>query len=350
MTAKSNNLKNTIHKAARVGAAAYKVFKKAQNQKNARAITIREPLQLVDGQHTGETLYNKKTRISKSQIKKRKFALKVEKALQAKTPINTWVEYGNSFSSSGRQVLVTPVGYSTNDANSFQIDSRSNWLLHPGYAWFNSGATNTYPNGPLDRLKNDILFPSNSSASEINASIRTTHARMDCKIKNTSTTGLWYSVYTFVAAQDIEDLDFRDVGTACASLSTAPIGKNYLNASYANKANMAIAGHSPLDFPGLGLYWKQETKTKIFIPTGGLVEFNFPKCRTPSFAFENMHSWAMKGKTQCLFIQIEGFTSEITGIGSGISIVEVDKTYHYKVASKAKPDEMNNPLTTRLQL
>jgi len=308
-------------------------------------VDIKNPLNIVDSQTTAETLYAKKRKVSKTKVKEKRFAKKVNKALSLRIPINSWVEYSNNDAPGTGVDTITNIGVvGFNDQNQMYSNSKSMYILQGGYSWNPLNLeTKKYPWGVFLCAENS--FGPTEGAQQNTIDFQTTYASATLKLWNVTGAGsdpaegcpLWVNVYTFVAAQDILSADWKDIPTAISNLVQEYSG--WTLAGYTSENSQRISGTTPLDFPGLGKYWTQESKTRIYMGIGAQAEVKIPKVRTPTwkgtthFQKFGTNSWvqnyAYKGRTQCIYITADGFTRTL-GLNSQALRAEVDAQYHYK--------------------
>jgi len=315
-----------------------------------RSVRVTDPLHAVDVVNNVETLYAKKSKISKSKIKQRKFARKITKALEVDIPFHSWSQYSNSSATTGYDQLVSAIA--ANDSTQFFTGDFEQYIIHGGMNWTmrTGGALAPYPAGALFLMAGDATLGTGApfQVPDDSIGLKTTHVRATIKLKNNTTvpTGYWVNVYTFVAAQDITDVNYKTPAaaiTTCLALNANVFG----TVGYGTRMSQSICGFSPLDSQGLGKYWKQESKTRLYLPSNGEMELDWPKLRKPHFKLRTDIQWAYKGKTQGMYITVDGFMGTVA-ITNNVLKVEIDKTYHYKPDRGVKVNELDAESTRLL--
>jgi len=329
-----------------------------------KKVDVKNPLNIVDSQTTAETLYAKKRKVSKTKIKEKRFAKKVNKALSLRIPINSWVEYSNSDSgNSGNDTIlnVSPIAF--NDSNQFYSNSKSMYILQGGSSWQAAGGLVKYPWG-VYACADHISGPAEAAQQNM-IDFQTTYASVTLKLWNVSGAGsdpaqgcpLWVNVYTFVAAQNISAAEWKDIPTSISNLVQEY--NPWSLTGYTQEQSQRISGTTPLDFPGLGKYWTQESKTRIYMGIGSQAEVKIPKVRTPTWKGTDFQrfgtstyqpNWAYKGRTQCIYITADGFTRTLD-VNSQALRAEVDAQYHYKFMTNSTGEmPMSEAKMTRIPM
>jgi len=225
-----------------------------KNLKPAK-VDVKNPLNIVDSQTTAETLYAKKRKVSKTKIKEKRFAKKVNKALSIRIPINSWVEYSNNDAGNSGVDTITnlsPVAF--NDSNQFYSNSKSMYVLQGGVNWQAATGLQKYPWG-VYFCAESIVGPTIGGQQNM-IDFQTTYASATLKLWNVTGAGsdpaegcpLWVNVYTFVAAQDIMAPEWKDIPTSISNLVNEY--QAWSLGGCTNENSQRISGTTPLDFPG----------------------------------------------------------------------------------------------------
>lgn len=306
---------------------------------------------VTDTIKTISSVNKKKKGMSKAKKREVKFAKKVQTALTKPMPSNIWTESTSTLAGS-LDITLTNGTANSDTINQFYTSSHAGLVLNPGQLWKTGGGTNfsMYPYAPLALVASDATLQLHAETGM--SKLRTIVCRAKIRLYNNQVTQnpATYTVYTFVAACDISDAAYCDPITAINTLETAVHALT--STGYTNRSWIGYTGVSPLDIPGLGKYWKQETRETIFLNPSAEATFDWPRPRRPNFAFAECDGkYAIKHKTQAMFVVCNtGNTTNPIPASNIVGSLTVAKTYHYKWFAGEEPNSAMYPMSTRLVL
>lgn len=340
-----HTVQTVANTAAALGRAVNQVRLGAQNGSRAR-----DPAHIVDSTQTAETLYSKKRKISKRKIKRVKFAKKINEALREDYKISTWQELGNTTTATGYIMIRNPStndGGIQNDINQFFTSASNNaqmLVINGGGAWTATGGIRKYPYGVYTQVDA-------AGGNPENFVLHTTHVVGNLRLHSVQNIcPIWVNVYVFTAAQQIENSNESTIAGVATNMIAAWTA--YPTAGYNTEVAFNRGNTTPLDFPGMGAYWKQESKTRIYMGPGAQTEMIVPRLRRCTFKKDECETnvWAIKGKTQCVFITVDGLTGQIP-VDTDVLKVSLDMTYHYKPKWTATGDRpVSEAVMTRISM
>jgi len=302
--------------------------------KAARATTQEAaPKGTVTAHHDLSRVF-KKRKISKSKIRKIKFAKRVQQAQSSDQPFST-------FSQTCDQVVTF--------VKNTNVQSSEQWAsTNPGNQnsfMINYGA-NLYPSGDLPRMmdywRDPLLFTpvgagggaigAPSQAHPQNFKLHLGHHRFNINVTNVAPAALTYDIYQFVAAQDISDGNYQSPAQAWSYLmaqeDTVRDGLKPVPESN---------GLTPLDVPEFGRYWRLLKKDRVLLSAnGGTTDIQMtglhPRVVERGRLIEN---FAVKGLTQAFLViggigDTEGLPNGATpGTPYVITRISWNKVWHF---------------------
>jgi len=330
----SGRVRKQTHKKAalHVGFKDWKIGGAYEHREDLARDDANHPDNIVSSANPIRRISTASGKITKKKIRAKKFANKVQKALQSAAPINVWHQYGDDGSANWHDQIINAV--TPSGRNQFISGSKSMYVMNPGDQWLSTTSSQRlYPWGPLYLTQAAIGDTAVTLTRNVEAdTLITTHARGDYSLYNNSTIPLCVDIYTFIAAVDIADSAYKDPITTMNTLLASPNWvKAYGTALYTNTFGMTTKGITPLDVPELGKYWKQQTKTRVNISSGAQDYFTFPQLRKCHFTEPGMNNmYAIKGKTQAMFIVCNSANASTLLTVANVLDVVGTQDYHYK--------------------
>lgn len=273
----------------------------------------------------------KRKPMSKSKVRKIKFAKKVNDATKVEQPFSLYHE-----------TQLTPA-YIQRLSN-LTIDDQ--WVAGDGSQFgINYGSLVNSSGYDLPYFASRLRIPLSSTNADINtgaaraislkdAKIHITHNRMSLAITNIQGyAGIW-EVYQFVAAENITQSGHKNPYSSWVTcLTNTP---EYI----AGSTNTPLRnGMTPLDAPGFGRYWRLIKKDRVLLAGGGTTELVMSGLHKRTVTNDDLtNNYAVKGLTQ-YFLVVGGIGDNQSFIIGNVFATQVSKTWH----AKTDGDGINGP-------
>lgn len=272
----------------------------------------------------------KRKKISKSKVRKLKFAKRVIEATKEEQPFSLYHE----------TQLATSQILRVSAAN-----ISDQWVAGDGTQFGINYGTLTSTAYDLPYLTSKMRNPLASTNVAVNtgaptfayakdASLFITHNRMSLAVTNIQNFQAVYEIYQFVAADNITQAAFKNPYSAWVTCLTQTDA--YISGSVVVPG---LNGATPLDAPGFGKYWRLIKKDRVLLGGAQTVEITMSGLHKRRVNTDDLtNNYATKGLTQ--YFMVVGGIGDNSSFATGpVFGTQITKTWHCKTPG----DGINGP-------